>query len=95
MIASAGAGLDWLSGQNNADGSIALPTDIGSPYQSTAQALWTYQSLGAQPPAGNSGVAGFINSESFHSTEYFSLKIIINAKAGSDVTELVAEPTLL
>ncbi len=89
--AFAGPGIDWLSSQTNPDGSNSLPSDIATSYQSTTEALRAYQDTGDLPPAGISEALGFVNNEAFHSTEYLSRKIVVNAAAGSDVSALVTE----
>ncbi len=90
-MAVGGTGIDWLSNQTNPDGSNSLSSDIATSYQSTTEALRTYQALGELPAAGISESIGFINSETFHSTEYLSQKTIANTNVGSDVSALVAE----
>ena len=91
VIAFADVSVDWLGGQSNPDGSNSLPTDVATSYQSTAESVRAYLDTENLPPAGISEPLSFINSDTFQSTEYLSRKIIINAKAGSDVAASVSE----
>ena len=91
VIAFAETSVEWLGSQTNPDGSNSLATDIATSYQSTAESVRAYLDTENLPSTGISESLNFINSDTFHSTEYLSRKIIINAKSGSDVTALVDE----
>jgi hypothetical protein len=80
-------GTSWLSTQPNADGSFgAGPAAIAEKVQSTAEVLSAYQALGQQgQPSFAPGVV-YLNGISESQVEILARKIIVNAKAGNDVT---------
>lgn len=87
--ALAATGLDYLSAQQNADGSFGgTPTSLATPFQSTAESLRAYQTLSRQPPSPASAFA-YLNGNTDVTTEMLARKVIVNAKAGSDTSALI------
>jgi hypothetical protein len=88
--ARAASGLDYLSTQQNPDGSFGnTATSLATPVQSTAEVLRAYQALGQQTQPAYTPALGYLNSDIEANTEFLARKIIVNAKAGNDVTALV------
>lgn len=83
--------VDWLTAQQNPDGSYATVNDVATAFQATAESLRSFHLLEETNPPGIPAALSFINAESFHSTENLTRKIIANANAGADVSELLAE----
>ena len=81
-------GVDWLKGQAQADGSYSLESDISTAYQATSEVLRVFTSLeeNAEPLA-----VPYMDSQTYHGTEYLSRKIITNVNASQDVQTLVDE----
>jgi len=88
---SSKADVNWLLLNQNADGSIAQTIDIATPYQSTSEVLRTIHAI-APTTDTNAGLQ-YIASDSYHSTENLSRKIIalnnVNQETGPLVTELL------
>ena len=84
--------LNWLSTQQNANGSFggtaaSLATDV----RSTAEVLRTYQESGQQSQPSYAVALNYLNSDTATQTRFLARKILINAKAGNDVTVWVNE----
>lgn len=84
------AGLSWLSDQSQVDGSLATENDIATSVQATAEALRAFSIANVDPAEATAGYA-FLSSESFHSTEYLSRKIIALVESGGDASSLLSE----
>ena len=88
--AHATTGLDYLSAQQNPDGSFGnTATSLATPVQSTAEVLRAYQALGQQAQPLYTPALGYLNSDTEANTEFLARKILVNAKAGNDVTALI------
>ncbi len=88
--AHAATGLDYLSSQQNADGSLGnTATSLATPVQTTAEVLRAYQALGQQSQPAYVPALGYLNSDTEANTEFLARKIVVNAKAGNDVTALI------
>lgn len=57
--------------------------------QSTAEVLRAYQALGQQALPAYAPAIGYLNSDTEVNTEFLARKIVINVKAGNDVTALI------
>ncbi|HEX9625513.1 MAG TPA: prenyltransferase/squalene oxidase repeat-containing protein, partial [Acidiferrobacterales bacterium] len=89
--AQAATGLDWLAGQQNADGSYGgTPASLATPVQSTAAVLRAYQALGLGAGASHSTGLAFLGSDPEINTEFLARKIIAGAQAGGDVSAWLA-----
>lgn len=88
---NAASGSDWLETQIQPDGSYAGLADIATPYQATVETISAYYALETTAQPGILNALQFINTESYHTTEVLSRKIIANSLAGNDVTTLVTE----
>lgn len=79
----AATGLDYLSAQQNPDGSFGnTATSLATPVQTTAEVLRAYQALGQQSQPAYVPALGYLNSDSEANTEFLARKIIVNAKVG-------------
>jgi hypothetical protein len=88
--AHAAAGLDYLSAQQNPDGSFGNTTaSLATPVQTTTEALRAYQALGQQTPSINVPALGYLNSDTEANTEFLARKILVNVPAGGNVTALI------
>ncbi|MHB1142347.1 MAG: carboxypeptidase regulatory-like domain-containing protein [Sulfuricaulis sp.] len=88
--AHAATGLDYLSTQKNPDGSFGnTATSLATPVQTTAEVLRAYQMLGQQTQPAYAPTLGYLNSDTEANTEFLARKILVNAKAGYDVTALI------
>lgn len=83
------ADLNWLLSNQNVDGSIVLITDIATPYQSTSEVLQTIHVI--EPATDTSSGLQYIASDSYHSTENLSRKIIALNNAKQETAPLVTE----
>jgi len=83
------ANVNWLLSNQNVDGSIAKATDIATPYQSTSEVLRTVHAV-APTTDTNAGLQ-YIASDSYHSTENLSRKIIALNNANQETAPLVIE----
>jgi prenyltransferase beta subunit len=84
-------GVDWLSGQSNADGSISLSADISTSYQSTVEVIRTFSALGLKDNTSLPAALQYVDEETYHNTEYLSQKIISNVEYARDVADLITE----
>lgn len=88
--AHAATGLDYLATQQNPDGSFGnSATSLATPVQSTAEVLRAYQALGQQAQPVYVPALGYLNNNTEANTEFLARQIVVNAKAGNDVTALV------
>jgi sugar lactone lactonase YvrE len=88
--AHAATGLDYLSAQQNPDGSFGnTATSLATPVQTTAEVLRAYQALGQQSQPAYVPALGYLNSDTEANTEFLARKIVVNARAGNDVTALI------
>ena len=85
------AAVDWLQANTTPNGEISTSTDIDNPFQATSEALRTFSVLNIPPQVGTVTALQFINSESYHSTEYLVRKIIVNHLYGNDISSYVTE----
>ncbi|HUT40947.1 MAG TPA: carboxypeptidase regulatory-like domain-containing protein, partial [Gammaproteobacteria bacterium] len=84
-IAGTTEGADWLYTQVQPDGSFALTDDISTAYQSTAEALRVFHTLGITSPA-DASAKQFLANEPFQNTEYLARRLIAESDAGSTVS---------
>lgn len=88
--AHAATGLDYLSTQQNPDGSFGnTATSLATPVQSTAEVLRAYRALGQQALPAYVPALGYLNGDTEANTEFLARKIVVNAATGNDVTALV------
>ncbi|MFY0567182.1 carboxypeptidase regulatory-like domain-containing protein [Archangium lansingense] len=86
FAAHATSGLDWLSTQQNADGSYgASPLSIATPVQSTAEVLRAHQALGQTTDLVFASALGYLNLDAGTHTEFLARKIVVNAQQGYTV----------
>jgi hypothetical protein len=83
------AGVSWLTQQARSDGSYSTSVDVGTAFQSTAEAVRTLRALGHGSEL--SPAITFLSAELYDGTEYLARKIIATAEAGGDVSNLVTE----
>ena len=83
------ADINWLLSNQNADGSIAQATDIATPYQSTSEVFLTINVLASTTDTNTA--LQYIASDSYHSTENLSRKIIALNNASQETAPLVTE----
>jgi len=90
--ASTPFGVNWLASQTH-QGGISTPNDVAIAFQSTAEALRTFDALNQQEPLKNIMALGrgALNAVSYHSTESLSRQIIAGHENTDDVSELVNE----
>lgn len=82
--AHAATGLDYLSAQQNSDGSFGnTATSLATPAQSTPEVLRAYQALGQQALPAYAPALGYLNGDAEANTEFLA------RKAGNDVTALI------
>ncbi|MCP4002516.1 MAG: hypothetical protein GY727_16570 [Gammaproteobacteria bacterium] len=89
-FASTDSGIQWLSGQDNTDGSYSSTGDIATPLQATAETLRTFNTLNSDQP-GITGARQYVRAETFQNTEYLSRQIVTGIEAGEDVTSFIAQ----
>ena len=83
------ADINWLLSNQNADGSIAQATDIATPYQSTSEVLRTVNVLASTTDTNTA--LQYVASDSYHSTENLSRKIIALNNVSQETAPLVTE----
>ncbi|WP_353572585.1 FG-GAP-like repeat-containing protein [Candidatus Albibeggiatoa sp. nov. BB20] len=86
-------GLAWLINQAQSDGSYSTETDLATHFQATAASWQTLSTLGETPQtqASMTDALGFVNTESFPSTENLANTLLIRALANESTDELVTE----
>ena len=90
--AQAATGLDYLAGQQNPDGSFGnTPTSLATPIQSTAEVLRALQTLGETAQPAFDPALTFLNNDTENNTEFLARKIIVNARAGNDISFLLSD----
>lgn len=89
--AHADIGGDWLAAQFQAEGSINAPADIATPYQSTAETLRLWQTLGESSRSVIPPALQFLDQEAYRGTEYLARLILAKKGAGYGVSDLVDE----
>lgn len=90
--AHAATGLDYLTTQQNPDGSFGnTPTSLATPVQSTAEVLRAFQTLGETAQPGFGPALTFLNNDTENNTEFLARKIVVNGQAGNDVSLLLSE----
>ncbi|MBV8062184.1 MAG: hypothetical protein JOY51_01235, partial [Nevskia sp.] len=77
------SGTQWLSGTAQPNGSYSLVNDISTPFQSTAEALRTFGTLGSFPNTAPAA-AQFLAAEPYQNTENLSRLIINDVATGQD-----------
>lgn len=91
VFAGTSEGLGWLSTQQNVDGSFGgNGNSLANPIQTTSELLRAYQDLSLSSQTGFAAGLTFINSSTDTDSELLSRQIVINARAGNDVSALIA-----
>lgn len=86
----AATGLDYLSTQQSPDGSLGnTATSLATPVQATAETLRAYQVLNQQNLPAYTFALGYLNNDPEANTEFLARKIVVNAKAGNNVSGLI------
>ncbi len=93
--ASIESGLQWLSTQNNPDGSYSNIEDIATPYQATTEILQTFDQLNQNSLIDVTAALAFIDNTELNNTEYLARKILVNAAAGNQTNQLVEDLKLI
>ncbi len=84
-------GVNWLATQQNANGSFGgIPTSLATEVRSTAEVIRAYQELGQQSQPAYAPALGFLNNDTADQARFLAGKIVVNAKAGNNVTALVS-----
>lgn len=90
--AHAATGIDYLSAQQNVDGSLGnTATSLATPVQTTAETLRVYQALSQQNQFVYAPALSYLNSGTEANTEFLARKIVVNAQAGNNVTALISD----
>ena len=85
-IAHADQGSNWLLSQSKSDGSIAIPSDISTPFQSTAESLRTLALLGLNNGSQATAIQQYLSTQNYFNTENLSRLIIAGLSSGQDVS---------
>lgn len=84
-------GLDYLAGQQQADGSfVTTASSIATPVQTAAEVLRAWQALGLTP-SGSAAARSYLTANTDTNTEYLARTIVANAQAGGDVSAAITE----
>lgn len=79
VISQSSVDTRFLNASGNADGSIALQSDVSWPYQSTAEAIITYRALNQSDSQVAANGRAYLESISVNSTENLSLRLLSSA----------------
>ncbi len=87
------AGLNWLANQAQPDGSYSTPDDLATPFQATVETWRTFYQMGETPSTQPSMTTalGFINADSFPSTEHLARILMTRILAGQSLDIFINE----
>ena len=89
--ADVNSGAQWLASTAQTNGSYALPGDISTPLQSTAEALRAFNAVGVSNNANAGAAAQFIAAEPYQNSENLSRLIITAVLGGQNPSALVIQ----
>jgi hypothetical protein len=88
-LADIAGGANWLATQQTSNGSYTNATAVVDPFQSTAQTLLAFQSLGETTRPGIPAAVSFLGTQTNDNVRYLARAIEYQAQAGSNVAALV------
>lgn len=83
-------GINYLATQQNTDGSYANATNLVDNFQSTAETLLAFQTLGQTTSPGIPSALAFIHARVGDNVRYLARGTVVNAQAGNNVTGFVS-----
>lgn len=81
----------FLDSSTNADGSIALAEDVSQAYQSTAEAIITYETLGQTSSDVVSDARAYLSTTSVESTENLALRLLTSSTTSPDFSTTLTQ----